>query len=123
MGAAEVVVVDDSCNSGELTFGERDSWSDTDSWDYAEYKAAARAVVVSVGKLELRIEESWIHQSSSGRCRKWQTELELELEVEAVADNWNGCKAMVESILLLPGLASMADDQYCKVSADPCFHC
>ena len=76
-----------------------------------------------MGRSELRIEESWIHQSSSERCRKWQTELELELEVEAAADSWNWYKGLVESSLLLLGLALMADDLYCKVSADPCSHC
>lgn len=122
MGAAVVVGVD-SCKSGELTSGGRDSWSSTDSWDCSGYTTAAREVVVAVERWELRIEESSIHQSSSGRCRKWRMELGLELEVEVVADNWNVYKGLVESILPPLDLASMAGDLYYKVSVGPCSHC
>ena len=113
----------DNCNCEKPTSGERGKWSDTDSWDYSECKTAAREVVGVTGKSELRIEEWWIHQSSNERCRQWQTELEPEPEVEAVADNWNGYRGPVESILHPLGLASMADDLYCKVSVDLYSHC
>lgn len=113
----------DSCNFGGLTSGARDSWSNTGSWDCSEYRTAAWEVVAAVETLEWRIEESWIHQSSSARCRKWQTGLKLEREVEAVVDSWNAYKGLVESILLPLGLASMIDDLYCRVSVDPYSHC
>lgn len=57
MGAV-VGVGRDSCNSGELTFGARDNWSNIDNWDYSEYKTAAWEVVAAVEMSELRIEES-----------------------------------------------------------------
>ena len=124
MGAV-VPVRGDRCNSGELTFGECGSWSDTDSWDCSECTTAAREVVVAAGTSGSRIEESWNHQSLNEGYRQRRTESELGPEVEVVADYWNGCRVRVESSLLPPPLvlASMAVDLCCKVSVDPCSHC